>query len=116
MSRKCADPFSAKTVQSTTGSILSLWIRRSENYLDMVSRMQKDQYKLAAADLSGDTAPARLSEISKSILAMGNEASGLSRQILEMADLRIKIPLDREKAESLNVAVSGAILMYLSIS
>jgi TrmH family RNA methyltransferase len=44
---------------------------------------------------------------------LGNEAAGLSPALLKLAEARLKIPLSR-KAESLNVAVCGAICMYLS--
>jgi len=50
----------------------------------------------------------------KLVLALGNEGAGLSGELLEMADFRLRLPTAREKAESLNVAVCGAILMYLS--
>jgi TrmH family RNA methyltransferase len=36
MSEKCADPLSPKVVQSTAGTILSLWIRRTGDYLSIV--------------------------------------------------------------------------------
>jgi TrmH family RNA methyltransferase len=116
MSRKCADPLSAKVVQSTAGSVLSLWIRSSGNYLNMIKELQKNKYQLVAADLNGDVTPEVLKQKKRLILALGNEASGLSPQAIEMADARVKIPVDREKAESLNVAVSGAILMYAAVN
>jgi len=47
-------------------------------------------------------------------LALGNEASGLSQLLLDLADHRLRIPIFQKKAESLNVAVCGAILMYLA--
>ena len=50
----------------------------------------------------------------KLLLALGNEASGLSEALLNMSDYRLRIPTTREKAESLNVAACGAICMYLS--
>jgi tRNA G18 (ribose-2'-O)-methylase SpoU len=46
---------------------------------------------------------------------MGNEAAGLTKALLAEADYRLRIPTVLEKAESLNVAVCGAILMYLSV-
>ena len=50
----------------------------------------------------------------KLLLALGNEAAGMSKELLEAADFRLRIPTIREKAESLNVAACGAICMYLS--
>jgi len=112
MSEKTADPFSPKVVQSTAGSVLSLWIRRTAGYLELISSLSSAGYKVAAAELNGASGPDILSKIPRLALVLGNEASGLSKDVLKMADYRVKIPMDRNRAESLNVAVSGGILMY----
>ena len=114
LTEKCADPFSPKCVQSTAGTMLSLWIRRTPDYLALTKALKRDSYKLVAADLGGDEDPSLLQGKQKLLLALGNEASGLSAEVLQAADSRLKIPIDRDKAESLNVAACGAICMYLS--
>ena len=111
---KCADPFSPKCVQSTAGTLLSLWLRRTENYLNLIDTLQGGGYKLIATDLKGTENPEILKKSRPFILALGNEAAGLSKTLLEKADFRVRIPVNHEKAESLNVAISGAICMYLS--
>lgn len=111
---KCADPFSPKCAQSTAGSLLSLWLRRTENYLKLIDILQGKGYKLVATELKGRENPSVLQESQPLVLALGNEAAGLSKTILEKADFRLRIPVNRDKAESLNVAISGAICMYLS--
>jgi TrmH family RNA methyltransferase len=114
LSEKCADPFSPKCVQSTAGSALSLWIRRTAAYLDLVDEMKRRGHRLVAADLRGPEDPSALRRLDKLVLALGNEAAGLSRALLEKSDHTIKIPVAGSKAESLNVAACGAICMYLS--
>ncbi len=114
MTEKSADPFSPKCVQSTAGAILSLWIRRTPGYLKMIEGLKRNGYQLVAADLEGDEDPSPLQGKTKLLLALGNEASGLSAAVLKAADNRIKIPIGRDRAESLNVAACGAICMYLS--
>jgi TrmH family RNA methyltransferase len=109
-----ADPFSPKCVQSTAGAVLSIWLRRTNNYLRLAQVLKKKSYTLVAADLAGDVGPEVLSGTKKLLLALGNEAAGLSKALLAMADYRLHIPVAKEKAESLNVAACGAILMYLS--
>ena len=49
-------------------------------------------------------------ERGKLILAIGSEADGLSEEIIQSADLTVKIG-HTNKVESLNAAVAGAILM-----
>jgi TrmH family RNA methyltransferase len=109
-----ADPLAPKCVQATAGTVLSLWVRRTTQYLEIVKSLQRDGYKLIAADPRGNEEPSTLSQQEKLVLALGNEAAGLSKEILKTADYRVRIPIASEKAESLNVAACGAILMYLS--
>ncbi|MDD5591360.1 MAG: RNA methyltransferase, partial [Dehalococcoidales bacterium] len=57
LSEKCADPLSPKCVQSTAGSILSLWIRRTSCYLEMVEKLRNSGYSLIVAALEGTDKP-----------------------------------------------------------
>jgi len=114
LSEQCADPFSPKCLQSTAGSILSLWIRRTTAYAKLVDKLKRRGHSLVATDLRGPDDPSVLSRTNKLMLALGNEAAGLSSALLEQSDHTIKIPVAGAKAESLNVAVCGGICMYLS--
>jgi TrmH family RNA methyltransferase len=109
-----ADPLSPKCVQATAGTILSAWIRRTKDYRQLAQTLKNEGYTLAAAELEGNAGPEVLRGRIKLLLALGNEAAGLSKAVLDMADYRVQIPAARNKAESLNVAACGAILMYLS--
>ena len=111
---KSADPFAAKVVQSTAGSILSVWIRRTAGYQGMISTLKQQGYSVVAADLAGESGATELGKHEKLVLALGSEAAGLSDELLELADLRLRLPIERDKAESLNVAACGAVLMYLA--
>jgi TrmH family RNA methyltransferase len=114
LTENCADPLAPKTVQATAGTVLSLWLRRTAHYLELANTLKKDGYTLIAADLNGNAEPEVLRHRAKLLLALGNEAAGLSAALLDIADYRLRIPTIRKKAESLNVAACGAICMYLS--
>lgn len=111
---KCADPFSPKCVQATAGTVLAQWLRRTPRYLELIQALKKRGYFLVAADLGGTEDTSVFRGIEKLVLALGSEASGLTLGLLDLADHRLRIPIAHEKAESLNVASSGAICMYLS--
>jgi TrmH family RNA methyltransferase len=115
MTENCADPLSPKCVQATAGTVLSVWLRRTTGYLELVSKLRQAGYSLIAAEINGTVDPSILHRQSKLLLALGNEAAGLSQALLDIADYRLRIPTSREKAESLNVAACGAICMYLSL-
>jgi TrmH family RNA methyltransferase len=114
LTEKCADPLSPKCVQSTAGTVLSLWLRRTYCYLELVEELKHNGYSLVATDLGGTEDPSVLQCRDKLLLALGNEASGLSDSVLNLSDHRLRLPTIRGKAESLNVAACGAICMYLS--
>ncbi|OGO17625.1 MAG: hypothetical protein A2Z15_01435 [Chloroflexi bacterium RBG_16_50_11] len=114
LTESCADPLSPKCVQASAGTVLSVWLRRTAQYLEIVRALKNDGYTLIAADVRGDDKPSILSRQKKLALALGNEAAGLTPETLSIADYRVRIPTAPEKAESLNVAACGAILMYLS--
>jgi len=114
LSQSCADPFAPKCVQATAGAVLSVWLRRTEAYLELAGELKQQGHTLIAAELDGKDGPEVLRGKEKIVLALGSEGAGLSRKLLEAADYRLRIPMAREKAESLNVAACGAILMYLA--
>ncbi len=116
LSDKCADPLSRKCIQSTAGTVLSVWIRKTTHYLRLIESLKKEGYSLVAADLNGVKDPSILYSQDKVLLVLGNEASGLSESILKTSNHRFQIPIIRQRAESLNVAACGAICMYLSSS
>jgi TrmH family RNA methyltransferase len=114
LTESCADPLGPKCVQASAGTVLSLWLRRTAQYMEIVRSLKQDGFRMVAAEVKGINKPEVLAGQEKQVLALGNEAVGLSQALLEAADYRVRIPTAPEKAESLNVAACGAILMYLS--
>jgi TrmH family RNA methyltransferase len=114
LSDRCADPFSPKVAQASAGSVLSLWIRRTEHYPDLVKELKAVGCSVIAADLGGTPLPACRMK-TPHLLMLGNEGAGLSETLLTLADMTVCIPIDAQSVESLNVAISGAILMYCGL-
>ena len=50
-------------------------------------------------------------DYTKSAVIIGNEANGVSQDILDLVDEKIKIPMPG-KTESLNAAVATGIILY----
>jgi TrmH family RNA methyltransferase len=111
LSPACADPLSPKAVQATAGSILSVWFCRTDRYLDHARSLKDRGFTLFAAALDG----ASVNDCHVDgplVIMLGSEGSGLSASLLEIADARVAIPINRNKVESLNVAAAGAIVMH----
>lgn len=111
MSDKCADPFAPKAVQSSAGTVLSLWLRRTSDYRICIKNLIRQGFACVAADIRGTQTFAAVAE-KKIMLVLGNEGIGLTKETLKLATHLVRIPMNSTKAESLNVAVSGAIGMY----
>ena len=103
----CADAYSGKTVRSSMSGIYFVNLYKT-TYSEIKSVL--NGYKIIVADMSGES----LDEFKVDgnfAIVVGNEGNGISKEMFEMADKVVKIPMD-EHAESLNVAVASSIMMY----
>ena len=105
------DPFSPKASRSAAGSIFRVPIvevsdadslRKALNTLGAIG---------IALDLDGAVDLYDMTEECRVAIMVGNEGAGLSRDLLEISDIRIKIPM-REGIESLNAAMAFGIVIY----
>ena len=93
-----------KVLQSTQGAIFNL------NIVPFTDEDQLEGYEIIATEIKGSVELSTVGKIKKHILVLGNEAHGVSKEFLEIADKRVRININ--DIESLNVAVAGAIAMY----
>ena len=110
MSRDCADIYSPKVVRATMGALFRVPFIYTEDLLEAVAALRQDGATIYAAHLDGTL----LKDVSMSprrAFIIGNEGSGLSDRLAGAADMMIKIPM-KGRAESLNAAVSAALLSY----
>lgn len=108
LSSGSADPFSPKAVRSSMGSLFHLPVIRTD-LRDQLAALLQRGYHIACGELMG-SAEFSLNP-DTTCLVIGNESRGISEEIMELATVRIRIPI-YGKAESLNAAVAAGILMY----
>ena len=104
----CADPFSPKTVRATMGACFRLPVYETEDLSGLLARSGLPLY---AAALREDTKTIKTAQLTRCAVAIGSEGRGVSPELLKMSEQTIQIPM-RERCESLNAAVSAAVLMY----
>lgn len=115
MSRGTADLFNPKASRSTMGSLFRVPFFYTEDFVGTMHLLCSRGIVLYAAHLQGST-PYREVSYGESLgILIGNEANGLSEQAAQAADFRVRIPMAGQ-LESLNAAISAAILMYETIS
>ena len=110
LSEKTTDPYSPKVVRSTMGAIYRVNIIRSENIVDTLKNMKKHKFEIVATSLQTNESIYDLNYKNK-VIVIGNEANGVSQEILELASKKVKIPM-LGKTESLNVAVATGVILY----
>ena len=110
VSKETADSYNPKVVRSTMGAIFRVNIIESENLLNTLKNAKKHHYKVMATSLE-DSASIYEADYNKKIIVIGNEANGVSKEILDYADEKIKIPMIG-KTESLNASVATGIVLY----
>ncbi|MBC7887799.1 MAG: RNA methyltransferase [Ferruginibacter sp.] len=105
-SDSCADRYNPKVVQSTMGSIA----RVDMLYTNLVEWLKKNSsLPIYAAALTGKNI-ASLKGLQEGIILIGNEARGISPEIMQLAKESITIPKFGH-AESLNAAVATGIIL-----
>ena len=104
-SKKTADLFNAKALQSTMGSFLRVKIW----YVELESFIKEHNLNIGGALLDGTTFENEdLSQMNA--LLLGNESRGISDTMRAHVNMPIRID-GKGSAESLNVAIAGAIFM-----
>lgn len=110
LSDGCVDIYNPKTVRSSMGSFFHTDITENVSSAD-ITELKTHGFTFIASALSDNTENYTEIRGEKLIIAVGNEANGISGEILALADKCVKIPIFG-KAESLNVGVASALLLY----
>lgn len=111
MSKNTVDVYNPKTIRSTMGSIYRVPFLYTENLKETICQMKALGVTVYAAHLNGNNSYAKEDYSGKCAFLIGNEGNGLRSETTELADKLIKIPMEGS-VESLNAAVSAAVLMY----
>lgn len=110
ISKESADTYNPKVTRSTMGAIYRVNVIR-ENLKSKLLDLKEKGYKIVVTSLATDKYYYDINYNEKMVIVIGNEGKGVSQEINEIADIKIKIPM-LGKAESLNASVATAILAY----
>jgi TrmH family RNA methyltransferase len=110
VSKGTADAFNSKVVRSTMGAIFRIKIIEVENLAQAIKEMRKHHFKLMVTSLQTKNSIYDI-DFNKKIIVIGNEGNGVSKEIQDFADYKVKIPM-LGKTESLNASVATGIMIY----
>jgi len=107
----CVDPFDPKTVRGSMGSLFNLPIVSTPDVASLFARLKAAGLRPVGADPHLGALWGEGLWQDGVALVLGNEARGLSDDVAAQIETWARLPIVG-KAESLNVAVAGGVLMY----
>lgn len=107
-----ADPFSPRAVRAAMGHVFTQPLVVSRDLVDDVTRLRAEGRRVLAATVSRTATPLpRLARPAHAVLLLGHEGEGLRRDLLDLADEEVTVPIAPD-VDSLNVAAAAAVLLY----
>ena len=114
MSGDTVDIYNPKVIRSTMGSLFRMPFIYSSNIVADVRKLKEKNIKTFAAHLMGQNQYYDENMNQPMAVLIGNEGNGLTDALSSEADIRIRIPMEG-RLESLNAAISTAIILYESM-
>jgi len=98
-------------IKTSAGALHTLPVCREKSIVRAVSYLKESGLKIISGTERTDIAASEELLTGPSALIMGSEDKGISRELLDLSDFRIRIPLSGN-ISSLNVSVATGILLY----
>jgi len=105
---------SARLQKTARGTLGKVAFEQLEDPLEACQRLKKQGYLIFALEITDDSLPLNsvdFSGMERLVLVLGNEISGIGKEVLELADKRLHINMFG-KNSSMNVAQSAGIALY----
>lgn len=110
VSNTTADAYNPKVVRSTMGGIFRVNVIQSDDLVQTLEKIKKHGFEVVVTSLDTDDSIYDI-DYTKKAIVIGNEANGVSMQVQQIADKKVKIPM-LGKTESLNASVAAGIMIY----
>jgi len=111
LERKHTSPLGAAVAKSSAGMVEHIPIARPKNLEAIVADFKNEGYKIIGADMKGGTLPQSTPFTGPLILILGGEHRSIPPYLMKLCTNLVTIPMS-DKAHSLNVSASAAILLY----
>lgn len=103
------DAFSPKTIRAAAGNIFKLPIIKAN--IDELINLKKT-HKFIATVVNSDKYPDDFKKSENTVIMFGSEADGLCEELLNITDDKLTLKMSNN-VESLNLAVSAGIILYI---
>lgn len=110
----CVDLHNPKTIRATMGSFFGIPVIQCSDDSEVLGWLRAQGMQVVAGEPGARSMYSEESYLGPTCFVVGNEAHGIRGAILRFSDRSVRIPI-AGKADSLNAAVSSAILLYEAI-
>ena len=109
-SKGSVDIYNDKFIRATQGALFKIKIITGD-LPEIILELKKQEVKIIGTSLSSSVSLEAITSEKKYALVLGNEANGVSKELLELTDVNVKIAIN-PLLESLNVGVAGGIILH----
>jgi 23S rRNA (guanosine2251-2'-O)-methyltransferase len=102
---------SADAIKTSAGALHTFPVCREKSILRTVEYLKESGLKVICADEELGLSVSQADVKGPVVIIMGSEEKGISRELLNVADTKVKIPMSGN-ISSLNVSVAAGILLY----
>ena len=110
VSKNTVDAYSSKVIRSTMGGIFRVKIIEVDDLNETLKSLQGNGFEIVTTSLATENSIYDVN-YSKKVVIIGNEANGVSKEIQDISNIKVKIPM-LGKTESLNASVAAGIMIY----
>lgn len=111
ISKDSADIYNPKVIRSTMGAIYRVNTHTDIELLEKLKELQKEGYRIIVTTLNTEKLYYDINFKEKCVIVIGNESKGIRKEIQEISDIKVKIPM-LGRTESLNAATAASIIAY----
>ena len=110
VTKNTVDSYNSKVVRSTMGAIFRVKRIETDNLVETLNEIKKNGFEVICTSLEGTESIYDIN-FKKKVIIIGNEANGVSKDVQNVSDKKVKIPM-LGKTESLNASVAAGIMIY----
>lgn len=111
LTKGTVDVYNEKTIRSTMGSLFHIPVVYDDENLSIVKALINKGFSLLSTSIEGNKDFFDEDLTGNIVISVGNEGNGVSREVYELSDKKVKIPMPGG-TESLNVAIATSIILY----
>jgi TrmH family RNA methyltransferase len=111
---ECVDPYNPKTLRASAGSVFHVPLVRC-SFAEAYDTLHARAVPVYATVVRGGASPRGVDLSGAAAVVIGNEAQGLSDEVIERCDGRLSIPM-AGRSESLNAGVAASLVAFEALN